>query len=328
MAVTPPGTFARIQTGPGGPFGHAQDAGPSLSSLLANHNHLYAAMGTPIGMAHYSGGWAGHGPDRDVLLFRRPADPDRRPLVARILAANSSGGSHTLSVADGATVTTLSVPSSSATWREITWTPDSAAEGWFAVRSDNTNLVIYSATVHRTVLSGSISDAPKASGYRWAQASAESATDEPVSVELLNRVLAAPRQIELAQPVGILHLCDSPEATRLGVSDSASEATLLAGSSEEGDGPHALLLGASARRFNGRLWVAGRQRFGTVTGIVTVTLSGISRTLSFTGGATVPSSGGPYQWQSVDLDDVPPGLLAGSVSCRGAEVWAVHLLAR
>lgn len=333
MAVTAPTAFQRLSLGPAGPFSHGESVGPSVDDLLANHNLMYCGQGTVVGKGSYTPGWKANG--NWDLLFRRPADPDQRTLTCSVYAANTNASAQTIRIHDGSTTADISVPNGGPAWASVSWTPDSTSQGpvIVQVQDGTTNpttpeITVYDVIIHRQVLTGSLSDSPLSSGWRWAQATAESTAEEPLSVELLNRMLAGPRQIQLAQPTGVYSLVDSPQQGRFALEDSASEATLLAGSAEEGEGPHQWILGGMQYPFDARVWVAARQRFGTVDGTVSINFAGRGAVLTFTGGTTTPTSPGPYQWQSADFNDLPAGMFSGSISIRGAAVFAVHILAR
>ena len=322
MAVTIPSAFARISQGPAGPFGHSQIVGPSLASLLANHNLLYAAQATTIGMAQSAQGWSSTG--AFDLLFRRPPSEHRRQLRAMVYAENENGSSQTIQVIVAATSANMTIAPGGPAWYSATWTPPDSAGGPIIVQAQHADLIVYAVLIQYAPLSGSISDAPLAV-WSWAQ-TAEAAADEPISTELLNRVLAGPAWVERVQPVLVASVTDSPQAARLQMIDTASESQLLSGSSP--DGPHAWILGGLQHGYDARIWVAGRQRFSSVTGEVFVTIAGRSVSVQFTGGATTPAAGGPYQWASADLDDLPAGVLVGSLTARGCEVFSLQVQAR
>ena len=203
MAVTPPATYARVNVGPVGPYASGKDvAATPLGSLAANHNHLLAALGTQIAHTHYGTGFSGGSPWTDIAVYRRPPDTSQRQLRALVYATNTGGSGHTLRIVDGATTTTATVAAGSTGWTTIAWTPDTAAAGEFVLQSDSSNLTVFDVCVRRARLSGSLSDAPPGHGYAWAQ-SAEVAANHPLPVELFNRLLAAPRQLEIGEPVGV-----------------------------------------------------------------------------------------------------------------------------
>jgi hypothetical protein len=333
VAVTIPSAFARISQGPAGPFGHSQTVGPGLANLLANHNLLFAGQATPIGMAQSAQGWStGITVDPPTivigtafdLLFRRPPSLHRRPLRAMVYAENSSGTNKTVQTIDGATTASMTVAPGGPAWYSATWTPPDGNGGPVIVQAESGFVSIFFALIQHAPLSGSISDAPLPS-WAWTQP-AEALTDAPVSTELINRTLAGPHWVQRSQKVLAASVSDSPQAARLQIIDSANQTQLENGSSP--DGPHAWILGGLQHSYDARIWVAGRQRFSAVTGEVIVSLAGRSVTLELTGGTATPSPGGPYEWAYADLDGMPAGILQGSITARGAEVFCVHVQSR
>lgn len=314
VTISIPGTFALVGTGPSGALAVGRDVGDPLDDLASNNSQLYGGMVGHIGASMYGVGWTTASASwQDYAVYRRPAHLDTRACVIYVRAKHSgAGGDATLRIIDGATTATVAVPAAapSASQYAITWTPPDSSAGTIILQGDSTALTIYSATVGWALLTGPVSDTPKASGWLWAQP-ANQASAEPVRDEWINRLLRNPRKLYLAQPHCVGCITDAPTSGRLGIASSNTS-------------PQGWTFAAIRHEVTVRAWVLAIHTGST--GTVNVNIGGAAGLSASIPTASLPSPGGTYTWADAGEARLSPGVYRVGLDVIDATVYTVQLL--
>ena len=201
MAVSIPAAYTAIDLVDGaGTAPGTQILAAPLQTVAGNHNFLGAThRPTIVKWLHPTGIVSGTAAQQNVLIFAIPRNADD-PNLTIILRASNGSGSPTrvyaiLGSAAGST-TAYAGLAGSASNADITIRLDTsnitAASGALFISTLHNGVTIHDALIHWDGETGSVSDTPKSSGYRFAQ-STEFAATEPLTVEQMNRLLEAPR---------------------------------------------------------------------------------------------------------------------------------------
>lgn len=329
MAITPPSTWNALDSTPTGEFrtGATVDSA-DVQDLCENHNALYGGQGFPLGGAFYGTGWTGAvGPaDQDSCVFIIPDTSDATSFRYSVSAANGGGVAADIyiRVVDGGSPTdyTHTIAGSTAETEYTGSHTFSNAGPWYVIiGSASPDVSVYSVHLSHPVLSGSsVSDAGKSSGFRWTQPT-QIADDEPLPVELLNRMFAAPHQIYTGTPHCLGSIADSPQAPRIGLSES----TVLTGPISGTDwAPHGYLTVDARFACRCVAYISGRKITSGAGSVILDFGAGVTVTVTLSSTTTPAAKATPTFVESAAFQ-LPAGPRLCRITCVGAEVWGVQI---
>jgi len=171
-----------------------------LQTVAGNHNFLGATYRPPVvKWCHPTGVASGTAAQQNVLIFGVPRNIDDPDYTIKIRASNASGsGTRVYAILASAAGSTSAYASlaGSASSSDLSITLDTSvitgSGGMLFISTLHNGVTIHDLLIYPASEHGSVADTPKASGFRYAQ-SAELAATEPITVEMMNRLLEAPR---------------------------------------------------------------------------------------------------------------------------------------
>ena len=201
MAVTIPAAYTAIDLVDGaGTAPGTQILAAPLQTVAGNHNFLGAThRPTVVKWFHPPGITSSTAALQNLLIFGIPRNPDDPDLTIKIRASNSSGSVTRVYAALGSgagSTSAYAALSGSTTDADLTISLDTSvitgSSGQLFIKTLHNGVTIHDVLAYWTGETGSVSDTPKSSGFRYAQ-NAEFAATEPLTVEQMNRLLEAPR---------------------------------------------------------------------------------------------------------------------------------------
>ena len=196
-----------------------------LESIVANHNFMIATFRPPVvnwtSGAASQGVYSSAGSQKHLLVFAIPRNADGPGLTVKIRATNTAGSPTRIyaTLTNGSTVTTSYAGINASTTNadltiSLASTASQAGGALLLITTISANAYVNDVIAYYDAETGTVSDAPKSSGLKWAQASEVAAT-MPLTVEFVNRILEAPRTVYRTNLGQVFCLADNLE-TALG----------------------------------------------------------------------------------------------------------------